>query len=222
MCDELSGLLIRPIGDKPAQFIPGRDTRHHKMLIALHGLSEGVAGENFLRWEYTPKEGDWMNCTLRIDETRTPGWLDSELRDRLEDWCQKFRDSLLLREDKAAILGGKHIVTTKVNVKYADSCIFLVGKGGDLTIDDIGNVTFGYVYTGGTVTTGYVGGTVTTCNVGGTVTTGYVGGTVTTGYVEGTVTTGYVGGTVTTGNVEGTFIHGEIKEGGIVQKGESK
>jgi len=209
MCQEISGLMVRGIGDEPHRVI-FEQTNHHEAIIAMHGLQDRDDGQCFARFEATPQGGDWKHLKIEIDEDATPSWLDDEAMHFLVAECDAYRERITIRKDRPAVLGGTWIVEGDIKVQYADRCRFLVGVGSSLTLGEIkGSVEFGDV--SGTVTTGDVSGTVTTGDVYGTVTTGDVDGTVTTGYVSGTVTTGYVSGTVTTGDVSGT---GSVKSGG--------
>jgi hypothetical protein len=221
MCNELSAIFAYIPGTEELRMIPGDVTRHHAAMIAAHGLREGIAGQNYCRTEYVPKDGDWLDCQFKIDETNIPSWVTPEIRDRMEQMSAQFRDRLVVKGDCPTMLGGKYIVTDIRTVEWADNCVILVGPKAKLTINNVGNVVFGYV--SGSVQTGDVSGSVQTGDVSGSVQTGDVSGSVKIGdvYGSGSVKIGdvYGSGSVQTGKRDKAAF---VCLGGVMQSNEDK
>ena len=214
MCEEFSGIVANIPGEGLRHY-PGTFTRYHKGLIALNGLKEGAAGSHFVRYEYKAKDGDYLDCELKIDETRIPSWYEDSAQKVLE-LIEAWHATMIVDKDTPALIGGRYIIKGEVKIGFADHCKIFVGKKASIEIAELGdNVEFGDIH--GSVKTGDVTGTgsVKTGDVTGTVTMGYVSGTVTTGFVSGTVTMGYVSGT-------GSVKTGIIEEGGIVKSKKAK
>ena len=109
MCLDLSGIMLRPTNGESGRIIRGINTNSHEDIIAAEGLKEGRT-QNFIRYEYSPKDGDWQDCQLKIDETLIPSWLDDEQRARLLGDCREWVKSITIRKDVTSVLGGCWIV----------------------------------------------------------------------------------------------------------------
>jgi hypothetical protein len=156
MCQELSGLIINIPGEG-LRHVPGENTRHHNIMIAAIGLREGYGanGQNFVRYEASPKNGDWMTLDIKIDETRIPSWCDASALAQITDMVNKWRDSMLLKPDTPACLGGKHIAVGKVKIGVADHCKILVSSGAQVNVAIAGDVVeFGDLYSNAQIKTG--------------------------------------------------------------------
>ena len=232
MCNELSSIFVYLPDTGELRMIPGDVTRHHAAMIARANLREGIARQNFVRTEYTPKDGDWLDCEFRIDESNVPSWVTDEIRDRMIQMSAEFRDRLIVKGDSPTMLGGKYIVTDERTVQWADNCVILVNKTAKLTIETIGDVVFGHVY--GTASlkvgdvfgtaslkVGHVSGTASIGDVSGTASIGHVSGTASIGNVSGTASIGDVSGTASIGNVSGTASIGNIDADATIKTGKN-
>ena len=245
MCNELSSIFVYLPDTGELRMIPGDVTRHHAAMIARANLREGIARQNFVRTEYTPKDGDWLDCEFRIDESNVPSWVTDEIRDRMIQMSAEFRDRLIVKGDSPTMLGGKYIVTDERTVQWADNCVILVNKTAKLTIETIGDVVFGHVYGTASLKVGDVSGTASlkvgdvygTASIGDVYGTaslkvgdvfgtaslkvGHVSGTASIGDVSGTASIGHVSGTASIGNVSGTASIGNIDADATIKTGKN-
>ena len=156
MCEEFSGIVANIPGEGLRHY-PGTFTRYHKGLIALNGLKEGAAGSHFVRYEYKAKDGDYLDCELKIDETRIPSWYEDSAQKVLE-LIEAWHATMIVDKDTPALIGGRYIIKGEVKIGFADHCKIFVGKKASIEIAELGdNVEFGDIH--GSVKTGDVYGT---------------------------------------------------------------
>jgi len=88
------------------------------------GSGAGHAAANFVRCEFTPKDGnfaDVVSYSLKIDESETPLWLTDELLESVINTMREIISKMIVTDERELLLGGKWILAEKANVKEAIS-----------------------------------------------------------------------------------------------------
>lgn len=111
MCNFLSAIITR---DGRVICDP-ENTDSHKELVAANDLGPDT-GEHWIRVEFLPPSdssdvADSSTYTLKIDETLTPGWFDTEAKTAAEAALRRRIDAMIVRDDRKILLGGCYIIT---------------------------------------------------------------------------------------------------------------
>jgi hypothetical protein len=113
MCKFMSALIMRN-GDL---LCDPEHTDSHEHIVAMHSLRDeghlGAGGRDWARIEFTPPSDRSTICdlsawTLSVDENATPDWLDL---DAVRAACVARVERMIVREDRAILVGGPWIIT---------------------------------------------------------------------------------------------------------------
>ena len=156
MCQFKSAIVLRePRNKGGCELIHSFATDSHTDLIEAHKLRDD-GKLRFARVEFVPGSDDWTDLagyTLRIDEERTPEWLDDKMKEAVADKLRAIVKTMIVPDGCEFLLGGAWIVKKGQAVHVGPNTLVVRNYGtvtrnyGTVT-DNSGTVTRNY----GTVT----------------------------------------------------------------------
>ena len=171
MCDFFSAIVIPNEARKGGvEIFHNQYTDSHEELVSFFKLKDKG---KLARIEFKPDSGvdlaDLKKYKFRIDEARTPEWLDEEKQDFVKAYCAETVGRMIVSGDVEILLGGVYIIAKGANIGFAkQSRIIAVLSGG--TVQRVGS--------GGTVQIVWSGGIVQSVESGGIVQSVLSGGIV--------------------------------------------
>ena len=111
-------------------------TESHSELCAIFKLNDG-ARLNFARVEYSPPSMDAAHLIdgyrLKIDEERTPGWFDDEMKASVAAKLRDYVKSIIVDGDVKLLIGGQFIIAPNAKIECAHSMVINAICGGTVS-----------------------------------------------------------------------------------------
>jgi hypothetical protein len=194
MCNFKSGIVLKDAREKGGfKLLLSPWTESHSDLIAIHKLNDGKM-LHFARIEFSPPDMSFAHkpetYKLRIDEERTPTWLDEEMKEKVTAKMTDYIKSIIVTGDINILIGGQFIVAPKAKVQCVKTCV-ISAVLGDATISDVRD----------SATISGVRGSATISDVGDSATISGVRDSATISGVRDSATISDVGGSATISDV---------------------
>ena len=141
MCNFKSAILLRDESLKGGyRLLMSPWTESHSELCVMHKIKDNAQSRrvNFARIEYSPPSLETAHqiatYKLKIDEERTPEWLDEEMKESVTLKMKAYVESIIVTGDVALLIGGQFIIAPGAKVESAQAVIINVMCGGTLNV----------------------------------------------------------------------------------------
>jgi hypothetical protein len=119
MCNDFSGIALRPIGDEPVKVLFEPMLSSHEDIIGYFNVrDDNPPMRGFVRFEYVPKNNrfdDLDSYDLRIDERDPPEWCDYAFKAAIAAEMRSRVSRLIITDDRKIIIGAA-ILVGKANI----------------------------------------------------------------------------------------------------------
>ncbi len=141
MCEFKSAIVLRDEQSKGGfRLLLSPWTEHHSELEIIYKLRDpktATARLNYAKVEFVPADMAFAykpeTYKLRIDEDRTPEWLDSEMQEKVADKMCNYIKSIIVSGDVQLLIGGQFIIAPGAKIESANCMVISAMCGGTLS-----------------------------------------------------------------------------------------
>ena len=130
MCRYLSGIVFQS-----GELSTSHYTDSHESLIKWRNLDDSrpIETRTWIRVEFSPQSNEDYDkpekYIFNVDERSTPIWFNSEMREKIIAEMTGIVKASIIKENKKFILGGKWILSGKVEVDVLENSFIVVMLG---------------------------------------------------------------------------------------------
>ena len=139
MCNFKSAIVVKDAKEKGGfRLLLSPWTESHSELCQIFKLNDTAKAKlYFARVEYSPPSMDRAHLIdgykLRIDEERTPEWLDEEMKERVTVKLRAYVKNMIVDGDVDLLIGGQFIIAPGARVSCAKAMVINAICGGTVS-----------------------------------------------------------------------------------------